>query len=134
MPKVLDGDVEVLKSILQNAKALNASDKIINFQDGLGRSLLLLAIQKGNLQVAVSLIQHGADVNASTNSGNTPLIEASARRYISVVKKLIERGARLTQKDEQSPFITAVKNSPTDVAEYLLSVSTLSKGKFVRIT
>ena len=132
------GNLTGLKELYHKSKAFNATDEIINAQDGTGQSALLLASHNGNMDSVEFILNHGADVYLSPRDGNTPLIQASADGHISVVKKLIERGARLdaSQKDGQTPFTAAAKNGHTDVAEYLLSVQwniTLSKGKFVRI-
>ena len=137
--EALSGNLTGLRELYYKSKAFNATDKIINAQDGTGQSALLLASHNGNLDSVEFILKHGADVYLSSRDGNTPLIQASADGHISVVKKLVERGARLDapQKDGQTPFITAAKNGHPNIAEYLLSVQwniTSSKGKSVRIT
>ena len=136
--EAITGNIEGISNLYNEAESLNITYKVIDFQDGMGRSALFWSIQTGNIQAAKLLIELGADVNQSTNNGNNPLIEASSGGHISVVKKLIERGARLdaSQKDGKTPFIAAVENGHPLMAEYLFSVQwniTLPEGKFVRV-
>ena len=46
------------------------------------------------------LIENGADVNAKTETGWTPLMAASSGRQIEIVKVLIENGADVNAKNE----------------------------------
>ena len=136
--QALSGNLTGLRELYHKSKAFNATDKIINAQDGTGQSALLLASHNGNMDSVEFILNHGADVYLSSRDGNTPLIQASADGHISVVKKLIERGARMdvSQKDGRTPIIAAVENGHLHVAEYFFSVQwnvTLPKGRFVLV-
>lgn len=50
-------------------------------------------------EIAQQLISHGADVNSSKLSGQTPLMEASVRGLEEVARHLIENGADVEAKD-----------------------------------
>ena len=51
--------------------------------------------RKGNLPVVELLIDRGADMNAETNGGETPLERAAAYGNLPVVEFLIDRGASM---------------------------------------
>ena len=46
------------------------------------------------------LLDHGADVNASTEDEVTPLITAASGGHIEIVRLLLSAGADATQRDE----------------------------------
>src|SRR6267142_2312258 len=58
-------------------------------------SLLVQAIQVGDLKAIQRLIAQGASVNAPTAFGTTPLMKAAALGKLSVVQSLLEHGANL---------------------------------------
>jgi hypothetical protein len=60
---------------------------------------LLAAARKGDAAVVKSLLDKGADVNAKSPYGSTPLFFACDRGHVEVAKLLIERGADVNVKD-----------------------------------
>ena len=52
------------------------------------------AAATGQIDLADMLLQHGGDVNASDNSGKTPLAYASTAKKDAMVTWLLARGAR----------------------------------------
>ena len=122
--EALSGNLTGLRELYYKSKAVNATDKIINAQDGTGQSALLLASHNGNMDSVEFILNHGADVYLSSRDGNTPLIQASADGHISVVKKLIERGARLdaSQKDGTNAAYRAAQNGHLDILKLLIQV------------
>ncbi len=57
-------------------------------------SPLGIACRNGHLQSVVSLLDHGADINASTDqSKRTPLFYAAESGHYDIVKYLLDRGA-----------------------------------------
>ena len=117
----LSGNLTGLRELYDKSKAFNATDEMINAQDGTGQSALFLSIRKGNMDSAEFILKHGADVNLSTRDGKTPLIEASAGGHISIIKKLIKHGARIDDKDKdgRTSLIVSIRNYHPKVFQYL---------------
>jgi ankyrin repeat protein len=51
----------------------------------------------GREEVAFFLLEHGADLRDSANSGGTALHWAAGAGYVSIVERLIQRGAALEE-------------------------------------
>lgn len=61
-----------------------------------GRSGLLLACHKGNLEIIKSLVKKGCDINIQDSNGDTPLhLACRAGAHFEVIKYLIDIGASL---------------------------------------
>lgn len=76
---------------------------------------------KGRREVAELLLTHGADANAKTFSGWTPLHYAAALGYAHLVEVLLPRGADASVKDSagRTPLALAVEAGYSDLAEVL---------------
>jgi uncharacterized protein len=91
-------------------------------RDAQGATALLHACGAGHREVAVTLIDAGADLAASANNGMTPLAAAVAARRETLVALLLERGAAVDQRlpgDATALMIAAVQGYP-EIAEQLL--------------
>ena len=68
------------------------------------------------------LIAHGADVNAQSSSGNTPLMYACAGGHEEVVRVLVEAGAHVEDHNENghTPLMEAASAGHCTVARILL--------------
>jgi ankyrin repeat protein len=77
------------------------------------------------------LIKRGADVEAKSNYGQTPLHWASERNYIERAKLLLERGADLEAKDNDgwTPLHLASANNYIELAKLLLDAGADVKAK-----
>ncbi|MBE1160211.1 ankyrin repeat domain-containing protein [Dyella acidiphila] len=94
----------------------------VDARDAQGATALLHACGAGHREVAVTLIDAGADLAASANNGMTPLAAAVAARREALVALLLERGAAVDQRlpgDATVLMIAAVQGYP-DTAEQLL--------------
>jgi len=60
-----------------------------------GRTLLFYAAQNGHLEVALLLLDKGADVNAADRDGWTPLYPASSNGHLEVARLLRDKGAKM---------------------------------------
>jgi len=69
------------------------------------------------------LIERGADVEAKTNDGHTPLHWASRNNRIEIAKLLLDRGADVKAKDDwgKTPLHRASWNNHIEIAELLLN-------------
>jgi len=86
---------------------------------------------KGNLDIIKILIKYGANVNAITNSGDSPLTIASRHNRIDVIKILIESRANINFKGikGQTALIYASGLGYVDIVKYLLK-----KGADLEVT
>ncbi|HET6373542.1 MAG TPA: ankyrin repeat domain-containing protein [Candidatus Polarisedimenticolia bacterium] len=81
------------------------------------------AAMKGDLEGVKSLLGKGAEVNAATEFGATPLILAADRGHVEVVKALLAGGADVNKKDttyDSSPIVWAAYNGHAAVVALLL--------------
>lgn len=62
---------------------------------------LMLAVQKGNLQMAQTLLQYKASPNAKNAGGLTPLMIAAYGDHDMLVSLLLKAGANVNLKDDQ---------------------------------
>ena len=71
--------------------ASNGAD--VNIFDASGNTALMLAAQKGYLNITEALIEAGADVNLASTSGDTALMVAARNEHLNITKVLIDAGA-----------------------------------------
>ncbi len=68
----------------------------INFRErSSGKTPLILAASKGNLEICSLLVKHGADVNATDTWGSTALQESAYWGHLAVVAFLLKQGANV---------------------------------------
>ena len=94
----------------------------VDSRDAQGATALLHACGAGHRDVAITLIEAGADLGASASNGMTPLAAAVAARREALVALLLERGAEVDQRlpgDATALMIAAVQGYP-DIVEQLL--------------
>ena len=84
--------LEEIKELLKKGADVNASNKY-------GDTALMIASEKGHMDVVKCLAECGVDVNASNKYGRTALMVAAIWGQIEVVKHLAELGADLEAKD-----------------------------------
>jgi uncharacterized protein len=84
------------------AKLLVSHGADVNYPDLMGRAPLhdaaSLSLKSGQ-EMGRFLLDHGANVNAMTNAGSTPLMYAVWQRNVDLVKLLLERGADATLRN-----------------------------------
>lgn len=73
-----------------------------NFAMGAGKyNALMLAVTKGNLVMAQTLLQYKANPNAKNSGGVTPLMIAAHKDQEMIVSLLLKAGAKADIKDEE---------------------------------
>ncbi len=86
-------------------------------------SPLCIAISKGDVESVKKIIEYGADVNAKSN-GMTPLMFAARYNKVEILKFLVSKGAKITEKDAKG--FTALKyaelSNAFDAVQYLKQV------------
>ena len=82
---------------------------------------LASAMATGQNQIAHTLIEHGANVNAKRANDLTPLHTATARGNIEAATLLLEHGADInaTTKDGKKPIAYAEERSHPEMVEFL---------------
>ena len=99
------------------------SPNLINTRDiSSGRTALHIVVARRDQAWLEWLIAKGANVNASDNSGITPLVAAANLNWIEGVEVLIGRGARVDNSNNsgETPLITAVHNRNLPLIRILL--------------
>jgi len=121
------GNVDKLKAIYQRSKSLDIVDEVINTQDQEGRSALYWSILNKKIEAAEYIIRIGANVNTASNEkyeleGNTPLIGASYKGLISIVKKLVNNGAKVDAKSKSGFHAAqaAAREGHLDILKFLI--------------
>ncbi len=84
---------------------------------------LLAAARKGDAKAVTALLARGADVNAKTRYGVTPLIYASGKGHADVVRVLLAHGANPNAKDTfygATPMAMAADKGDAAIVKQLL--------------
>jgi ankyrin repeat protein len=84
---VTKNDLEGVKKALEN----NAN---VNSEDTNKRSILLIATNNGNIEMAKLLVEYGADVNLQSDNMDSPFLYAGASGQVELVKLFLDHGAR----------------------------------------
>lgn len=122
MTAVNRGHIELVDLLSKNKQTINQKDDI-------GWSPLHLTANKDNkgeeeVQVSIArmLLKRGADLNAQTNKGLTPLALASLRNWPKLVKSLSDAKAdgRIPDNEGWTPLMYAVNNGYAEVASLLM--------------
>lgn len=112
-----------IQDCLENASAGGEHEPFVCDQvDGGGRTALHWASEKGQIDSAKVLLQHGWKVDSVDIDGSTALNVAANRGHISLVHLLVERGADIEHLDQsdQTPLLNAASNGETSSVEALL--------------
>jgi len=82
---------------------------------------LFKAAATGKLELARELIADGANINAASSTGYTPIHRAAQNGHKGMVEFLLENGADagVESKDNQTPLKLAIQNGHADVATIL---------------
>ncbi|WP_413999057.1 ankyrin repeat domain-containing protein [Flavobacterium sp. W1B] len=81
-----NGDTVLVTDLLKEKPSLEAKNKE-------GRTALMQAVYKRNNDIAILLINAGADVNAQDDMKNSPFLYAGAEGNLEIVKKALNHGA-----------------------------------------
>lgn len=116
---IFGNDVDRLKELL-------STQQTANFQDTNGASLLGLAAAGGFLDSVDVLLTAGAHIDRTDKNdlAYTPLIRAAKEGQLSMVQRLVEKGANLEAGDSRggTAILHSCIGAQRDVLEYLISV------------
>jgi len=104
-------------------RMLNAKDEDIPSNGDASQNVqaLFRVVARGNLAWTYRLIAMGADVNVRDDTGQTPLMLATAKGYADMVQVLIQNGAnpKLVNNQDESALTIALMKGYTRIAESL---------------
>ncbi|MBO7244322.1 MAG: ankyrin repeat domain-containing protein, partial [Alphaproteobacteria bacterium] len=105
--------LEEIKELLKKGAVLEAKDKD-------GRTALIRAASRGDIEGVKTLAECGADVEAKDGVGQTALIKVAINGKLDVVKCLVECGADLEAKDGvgRTALMEAAYNNHLEVVKY----------------
>ena len=83
---------------------------------------LHLALQRGHMEIARLLVEHGSHATAQDNQGWTPLHWAAKEGSIDLACLLIEHGANVTAQDHDgwTPLHWAMLRGSADISQFLI--------------
>lgn len=97
-----------VERVIQDLRSLN-----LDVRDHLGRTLLHLAVEQGNYDLACCLLQVGCNPNAKEMCGATPLVIAVIKKNIQVCKLLVDHRGSV-----RGPLFTNIP-CPLKIAEQM---------------
>ena len=103
--------------------ALRSTSIDVNVKDAVGRTPLHIAAEKGDIDVAMFLIETGADVNVTDANGNTPLIFIIHKTAdLKMIKRLLEKGAAVNTQNHtgETALMYAAWRGHTNIVHLLL--------------
>jgi len=111
--------MEFIKKLLAN----HADPNFKNGGPSDGETVLIMAMENENNELAKLLIEHGADVNADDAAGVTPLMIASRKGNLEGVKILIDHKADVNacDRDGENALFGAIANGYNDVVKLLIA-------------
>jgi ankyrin repeat protein len=118
----IHGQVQEHDSLAAISQAIDTSDYIpFIFDEALDYNLMQAA-SKGYSSEIIRLINMGADVDAETNEGATPLVFAVSNNRAEAVSTLISFSPTIDKvtRNTETPLLIAVKNGNQEIAEMLL--------------
>ena len=92
MKAVMTGRMDLVKSLISEDLKLN-----LDLRTSDGSTALILAVKRGDLDMAITLIEAGANLDIHTDDGCNALIKSCNFGYERVVKALIEHGANVNE-------------------------------------
>ncbi|PGH05438.1 hypothetical protein GX51_02962 [Blastomyces parvus] len=96
-----------------------------------GSTPIMLAAERGNIAIARSLVEAGADANIQDYSGQTAVHIAALNGREEMVQFLADQGANLNVADclGRTPLILAIENLQRSVVKVLLDVGAAVEAK-----
>ncbi len=115
-------DIEGIKSLIKAGAPLKV---IFSLK---GNTLLIVASEKGRLDIVKALIDEGVDVNITNDDGNSALIFAIQKKHTEVARLLIKMGAdvnarnssgdtALTKSKKNGSYLCVFQTCPEQEAE-----------------
>jgi ankyrin repeat protein len=99
------------------------ADLTVAATNGTGYNALTGAVASGREEIAIWLLENGADANYRYGPGYTPLLTAAANGHLNIVKDLLVHGADIHAKanDGKTAVSIAEERKHPEVVEFLRS-------------
>jgi uncharacterized protein len=112
------GHFAIVKYLFEKGADLTAAAT-----NGTGYNALTGAVAGGREEIAIWLLENGADANYRYGPGYTPLLTAAANGHLNIVKDLLVHGADIHAKtsDGKTAVAIAQERRHPDVVEFLRS-------------
>jgi ankyrin repeat protein len=103
-------------------EALLARGADVNQANGYGGTPLLLAAEKGHLEIVTALLARDANVNQTNQRGDTPLLLAAEKGHLEIVTALLARDANVNQNNQygNTPLLLAALKDHLKIVEALV--------------
>ena len=123
---VREGDLKRVQELIRSGADVNEPCRV---GAGVG-SLLILAITEGYEDIALALLEAGADVHAKDKGGWTALHWACGKIFAELVQALIDRGSRVNEGDSlgRTPLMLACEWGREAIAMRLLRAGVSCEG------
>ena len=116
---------------LAESASLEVADKFfkkyghnyVNAKDSVGNPILSLSIYYGHEPLALYLIDKGADIQATDENGNTPLIYAASGHNDRLTRHLVNQGADVNARNINgiTALDMAIHGGLADIVSFLIS-------------
>ena len=133
-PFKITNNSEEKQSIVEFLSGINDKCNTLQFLTETERVLLKAGVDPGNIEILLfkavvngdheavrALLAGGADINARSNNGITPLTLAAMKGYLDITKILIDSGADLNvrNKDENTALKISIQNGFVEITKLL---------------
>jgi ankyrin repeat protein len=110
------GKASAVTALLKHGAAVNAQETIK------GQTALMWAVAEHHVEVARTLVAHGADVKARSSNGSTPLLFAARYGDIDLARLLLAQGADVNDTDATgtAALLMATVRGHVELAHFLL--------------
>jgi len=97
---------------LRALKNTEVAKLLVDFVNDKGRSLLMHAAIKGDLELIQLLLKHGANINRVNSVGNSAIAYAREKGYVEIVKVLLDAGADPNLRNIHGTNLLTLKHVP----------------------
>lgn len=120
---ILAGNLNECENLILSVPE-NERVAFINQEDEKNITALILAVEKGQLEVCDLLVKHGAKIDYLDSNGMTPLRTAAGNGNLAICKLLVAKGAEVNQGNVEgaTPLMRAMGDSPDyfQIVEFLV--------------
>lgn len=124
---VIMDNTDIVKTLIEYGGEVNTSIVIPTLERGIKIQkeypLLILAVQKKNIEMVTLLLAHGADINAGSYNGATGLILAVNLNHTDMVQLLLSNNADINaqMEDGKTALIWAILRKRAEMVKLFLT-------------
>ena len=130
----INEDMDKVITLIEKGADVNVQDRDEIAHYRRESTPIIIASERGNLEIVRYLVKNGADVNFIDACDGTALMEASESGNLEIVKYLVENGANIHFKNYrgETALMNASAKGNLEVVKYLIEkgadVNVISKG------